>query len=234
MKNKLILFAISLSIFSLNSCSKPIENRNKNSKEKEFNIKDSKIIKDISLSDFKGVYLDYDSLSSDHDFGGIKITDFKTEESILLVDNKYYNANPIWSPDGQQILFASARIGDLNRLRLIKKSARKQLYLYNLKNSQIVKFFDPGNTSNSDIVNFIGLTWNSSTNDIYFSNNNTLYSLSVYDKKINIIKKLSKECQITDLSLSSDKNYLVIEYWTLPQLEFGLYILDIKTNELIV
>ena len=130
-----------------------------------------------------------------------------------MVDNTYFNTSPIWSPDGQQILFASARIGDLDRLRIIKKSARKQLYSYDLNKSKLVEFFNPKFSTHPDIVNFVGLTWNSTLEEIYFSNkDNTLYSISTEDKAINVSKKLGSECQITNLSLSNNSDYLIIEY----------------------
>ena len=136
------LIIICFLILNFSSC--------KNSKEKKFvseeasnaSFNEQKKINTLS-SDYEAVYLKYDTLKSNYEFGNIVITDLNKKESVLLVDNTYFNTSPIWSPDGQQILFASARIGDLDRLRIIKKSARKQLYSYDLNKSKLVEFFNP-------------------------------------------------------------------------------------------
>ena len=193
-----------------------------------------KKINNILLSKNKAVYLVHDKSSFGHEFGYIRIMDLDTKEGINIVDNTYYNDFPRWIDNGEKILFAAARIGNISKLKIIRNHAWKQLYLLNLKNRKTTRIFDETEINNNpNISNFVGLSNNPELDEIYFSNeDNNVYCLSTKDKRLSLIKSFNKEEIIMEISLSNNNKYLAVNYFNfLNPDEFSISIIDIKNRK---
>lgn len=98
-----------------------------------------------------GRYLAYTSARRDtdgdgkitvHDRGGIYIYDIKNHSETYLVSDEYYNCNPVFSPDGNFLLYFSSRQDD-NNDKKIDDTERPSLYLADLNDFTEQLLFGP-------------------------------------------------------------------------------------------
>ena len=175
------------------------------------------------------MYINYDTSSVYPDPGltSIILYDVQNGSKQTIINNDYFISEFALSTDGENVLFASARIGDKYRLKGLGYHAAQQLYKYNLSENRLGLFF------NGDLFNvshFRGLEWEYEANKVYFSDdNNVVYCLNEY-KGLDKTAELDKNDLIQNLILSNNYKYMAIEYsnYTIPN--WGFVILDLANN----
>jgi Tol biopolymer transport system component len=84
---------------------------------------------------------------TDFNFGDLVILDPETKEKIVLTRDRYYNAHPSWSPDGDKIVFESKRVGAFT-----DASTQSNLFIYYLHTGEIVRLDEYFSRKFPDII----------------------------------------------------------------------------------
>jgi len=84
---------------------------------------------------------------TDFNFGDLVILDPETKEKIVLTRDRYYNAHPSWSPDGDKIVFESKRVGAFT-----DASTQSNLFIYHLNTGEIVRLDEDFKSRFPDII----------------------------------------------------------------------------------
>lgn len=181
----------------------------------------------------KAVYLSFDTLKPD--FGKIIIIDLNTLKSVTLIDNNFYNSNPLFFDKDRKILFASARIGNPYQLRVTSYHAWRQLYQIDCDSLTIQPYFKSDEAPNSNEINkFIGLSRDFKRKQVYFVNDdNKMYKIQDYTTKPILLTTFDKDFLIFDLRISLDEKYIAVWYNNMKNLITGIYVYDISSNKVI-
>lgn len=99
-------------------------------KEPQFSHDGQKIVFVCATRDTNG-----DGVINNDDLTGIYITDTEGRKTECIVEDKYYNSSPVFSPDGRYICFLSAR-RDTNGDNKINSKDWQGLYLLDLKSGE--------------------------------------------------------------------------------------------------
>lgn len=191
-------------------------------------------LKDIFKSKSKAVFVSYDTLSPD--FGKIMLLDLITLKNVELIDNKYYNSNPVFFDKNDKILFASARIGNSYQLRITTYHAWRQLYLIDIYSPFVKPFFITDEAPvNYKIIKFTGLCRDFGRKQIYFLNDddNKMYKIQDNESIPVLLTPFDKDLLIFNLQISPDEKYIAVWYTNMKNLITGIYIYNITSNSII-
>ena len=206
--NLIIFILIQFTIVSCNSTQNDHISSDKSQTFRNVSFAD---LKEIFSSKSKAVYLSYDTLKPF--FGKIALVDLISKKSVVLLDNEFYNSSPIFFENGT-ILFASARLGNFERLKIVSYHARRQLYVLNCDDIVPHPFFTDETNDILKLIKFNGLLWDTKRKHLFFANeDNSIISFSTEYKKPKLLFSLKPDTRIWDIKQSPNKEYLAFDYF---------------------
>lgn len=208
------LFVLKLFIFCcvvfLLQCAPPSKEQiNPNEKQKNVGINKEKLNK-IKSSKTKAAYLSFDI--GEVDFGSIVLIDLVSGNQVKILDNQFYITSPIFFGN-TNVLFASAREGSPEGLKISKYHAWRQLYYFDLEKVRLKNYYSKrANPTSEEISHFESLNWDSTRNQIFvLESSKKVYKISNETREPLLIFQPIEETYIGEISLSPNDGYLAIE-----------------------
>lgn len=92
-----------------------------------------------SIVGLRAIYLQarHDNKMFSDEFGDLYMFDYKSGETYKLTDDDYYDASPLWFPDGRSVLFLSNRVGSWSTLKVKGIGGPHEMYRLWLKSKKI-------------------------------------------------------------------------------------------------
>lgn len=178
-----------------------------------------------------------DGLSSGS-FGDVVLMDLKSKERIMITDDRFYDLNPHFSPNGEYILFQSNRIGEQLYLDIKGIGGPFDIFIYDIEKQKLSQLDIPYQTERPkeyrETIREIG--WMPDGKNVFFKIlNNEIYLYNIESKTTSLLKKIIEFPRIENLSVSVNNVFVFSFRQTLDNLDnSGLAIYNIATDSVIV
>jgi len=185
----------------------------------------------ILSSKSKAVFLSFEK--AEPDFGSIMLIDLISGNQIKLLDNQFYISSPILF-ETNKVLFASARVGSPERLRITSYHAWRQLYYIDLEKIMIENYYsESDNPTGEKISHFENLNWDSTRNQVYvLEESERVYKISTETREPILIFQPIKDTFIGNISLSPNDGYLAIECFH-PKLGASIKVFSLSSDSVV-
>ncbi len=169
-------------------------------------------------------------------FGDIVLMDLKSKERIMITNDRFYDLNPHFSPNGKYILFQSNRIGEQLPLDIKGISGPYDLFIYDIEKCRVSQINIPYPTDRPKELSIREIDWMPDGKNLFFKLlKNEIYIYNIESETTKLLRTITEFPRIDNLSVSA-KNIFAFNFrQTLDNYNnAGLALFDVTTDSITI
>lgn len=144
------------------------------------------------------------------EYGDIVIMDLDTKQKFYITDDYYFDTNPIFSPDGKNVIFQSSRDEDKLTLQIKGIGGPHYIYIFNLESRHLHRIdiiYQKERGQFKSTIENIG--WIPGEDSLYFGiRDSKIYKCGANGGESRVIKEFKEITHVYNVSVSRDNQFI--------------------------